>query len=509
MRHLFIFAVALLLSQLAFPDVEVDSYSVFPSTLKPGLGGSVSITMSNRGDEGISGIVLVPSGSGFIFSSMTIPVGDLATGGSTVVTISFRTSPDIQPGSHTIQLAAYWSGGTASGSTYKLFSIPVTVESPALFQLSDIRVSKQPLIPGDAFNISARLRNAGGRATDIELSPSSTTFISHGQSRVLIGSLEQGQEIPISLSFSASLSSPSGSHSIPISVEYVDALGSRKETTLSLGPVLVSKSSVDFAVTLQGAPSAEPGGKARVPIVITNTGNDRAFKASVAAGGNSSLFTTLGPIENFVGDIGVGESKTISLEIGVAAEAQPGYYPIPLFIRYYDASDLPQPPITKGIGIEVAGINDVNAIATTSPSPAVPGGAYTLSIQISNTGTGPIRALKATASSPSLIHLSSPAYFIGSLEPDDYGTAQYSVLIKQGTPPGRLPVNLSIEFRDSANSLHSVQRTAFIEVVSPEVAAQTKGGGTNGLLLAGAAAAIIVIAYLAYRRFFRKKQAAR
>ncbi|MEM3030946.1 MAG: hypothetical protein QXH27_04385 [Candidatus Micrarchaeia archaeon] len=502
----------LLLASLTLADIQVESYSVSPSTLKPGLSATVTVTFANTGDSTVAGIVLVPSGHGFIFSVMTLSVGDISPGGSTVATVPFRVAEDARPGSSSINLNAYWAGGTVSGPTYKLFSIPVTIESPAILQLNDIRVSKRPLVPGEAFNVSATLRNTGGRITDVVVAPSSANFIPQGRTDVVVGTLEGGGEASVSYALTTTVLTSPGTYSLPLLVRYTDALGSQKNATLSIGPIEVAKSAVDFSVEVVGGEtSVEPGGRMSLALRITNNGNDVARSASVLVGSAASsaagspLFSPLGPSEIFIGDLAVGASKTVSVELGANTAAAPGYYPLSVQLKYSDASGVQQPPVTKGLGIEVAGINAVDAIATTSPAPAVAGGTYTLSVQVSNVGTGPIRAVKASAASPGLVYLSSPEYFIGSLEPDDYGTAQYSVLIKPSTPAGRLPVNVSVEFRNSANALHRVQRTAYIEVIAPEVAAQARGGGQNGWLLAGAAIIILVVLYLTWRRFFGRR----
>ncbi|MEW6329244.1 MAG: hypothetical protein AB1468_03950, partial [Candidatus Micrarchaeota archaeon] len=150
------------LACVASADMQFSSYTVYPSTLKPGVSGSATVTITNTGTTQVTGVWFKPSGYGFELSGDTISAGDLGAGGSTTVSIPFKIMGDAKAGVYVLQVQAYWTTtGTGGGTTYKSFSIPMTVTEPAVFQLSPIE--KQTTAKGGSFNLKPKITNTGGK----------------------------------------------------------------------------------------------------------------------------------------------------------------------------------------------------------------------------------------------------------------------------------------------------------------------------------------------------------
>ena len=80
MRKEALFIVLLAMVAFASADVQITSYSVLPTTLKPGVTGSATITVSNPSTTTLSGVVIYQGGEQFTFTSNRVQLGDLVSG---------------------------------------------------------------------------------------------------------------------------------------------------------------------------------------------------------------------------------------------------------------------------------------------------------------------------------------------------------------------------------------------------------------------------------------------
>lgn len=503
MRKEALFAVLLALVAVASADVQINSYSILPSTLKPGVTGSVSITVSNPGTSTLSGAVIYQGGEQFTFSSNRIQLGDIGPLGSTVITVPFTIRGDVAPGIYNLRLDAFWTEG--SDTHTKTFSIPISVTNPPIFNFSFTPI--KPITPGGKFNVNAQLRNEGGSISKISLTIDSTSFFFDGVSQVNLGDLAGGQNISFQLPMVSSASLQSGVQTIPITVTYQDPLGSLQQTTITITPVQVVKGSVDFILDAQAEKKpVSPGDKTRLFINITNIGNSNAQSAKISVSSASSSFTSLGSSERYFDSILPNSKEQMEFEIGVSGTTAAGYYPVTITINYLNINGEPQTPIQKQFGIEVGDVPQINITPSTNPAPLSAGGTYALSLQFSNTGNINVRALSVHVSSAAFEVLSSPDNYIGTLNLDDYSTVDYTIHTGSDMKPGVYPVHVAMLFRDAYNAEHQVTQDVSLEVVSPEVAALTQK--PVGMSLTSIFIILIVLAviiYVAYTRYFKKK----
>jgi hypothetical protein len=75
--------------------------------------------------------------------------------------------------------------------------------------------------------------------------------------------------------------------------------------------------------------------------------------------------------------------------------------------------------------------------------------------------------------------IGTPYGFIGELQQGDYSSATYDVYVKPGLAPGRYPLNVNVTFVDAYNKEHTVQKKAYLDVVSPQLAAIAQGTATG------------------------------
>lgn len=504
MRKETLFMVLLALVAVVSADVQITSYSVLPSTLKPGVTGSVAITISNPSATTLKGTVIYQGGEQFTFTSNRIQLGDIGALGSTVIAIPFTIKGDVMPGIYNLRLDAFWTEG--SDTHTKTFSIPISVTNPPIFNFSFSPV--KPITQGDKFTVDVQLKNEGGSISKISMTINSTSFFFDGVSQVNIGDLATGQNTSFELPIVANASLQSGVQSIPLTLTYQDPLGSLQQVAITITPINVVKSSVDFVVDAQVEKRPlSPGDKTKFFVNITNIGNSYAKSAKVSVSSASSSFTSLGSSERYFDSIAPNSKEHMEFEIGVGGTTPSGYYPVTITINYLNNNGEAQTPIQNQVGIEVGDVPQINITPSTNPAPLSAGGTYALSLQFSNTGNINVRALSVRVSSDAFEVLSSPDSYVGTLNLDDYSTVDYTMHVSSNTKPGVYPVHVAMLFRDSYNMEHQVTQDVLLEVVSPDVAALIqKPAGMSITSIFIIVVVVGAVIYVVYTRYFKKKE---
>ncbi|MFH1448770.1 MAG: hypothetical protein ABIG39_07965 [Candidatus Micrarchaeota archaeon] len=506
--HSFVLGIVLIVAVLtaaAFADVQVSSSSVSPTTLRPGLTGSISFTLSNTGTSSISGVTLYPSGNGFEFLSDKVSLGTIGASGSTQANIPFKVKPNAESGIYNIIISIYWSETTTSGGTgYKTIQIPVTITKQTIFGVSSEPVT---IGIGDDFEINASINNKGGKASNLIMSINSQYFILKDSSQLVLGDIGAGETMDINVPLSSNLSMPAGKYSVPILLNYQDELGNLQQTTATLGTIQAVKGFVDFSITPTIDSVASPGRKIEMSLSVRNDGTIEANSVRCTISSLLSDFLPIGSSQQLLGDIKQGESVVVYYDVGISATATPGYYPVAISLDYLNKQGEVQTTITKNIGIEVTGVPKMSIITSTSPSPVFPGGKYSLNIQVSNVGTTNVKSLTVHIEGESFTILeNSPSKYIGTLKTDDYSEVSYDVFVGSETAPGKYPVKVTMEFLDTYNTEGQFIKETYVHVISKDDAAGAGSGGMDMFSTITLLVLVAVIAYLVYRRFFKKKK---
>lgn len=509
MNKIFAAMAVFLLAGIVFADIVPSAFTVSPTTLKPGISGTLSFTVANTGNYSISGIDLYPSGYRMVFFSDKVNIGSLGPGASTVVTVPFRVDSAAAAGVYNIQLTAYWVD-PVGGSGYKSFSVPVTVSSAITFQISSISYNNSNIHPGDSFTVNAVITATGGTAKNARLSGASTNFTLSGSSQITLGDMAKDQDKTVSIPFAADNRLDPGLYNIPLAVSYEDELGASQTAALSIGPVILYKSTVFFNIVAKpAAAQVLPGQRMRIDVNLTNLGSEDAKSVRVSLFSNSTNFIPLDSSDRYLAGIQPGETDKVSFEVGVNSGTLPGFYPLAVFITYSNPRGEEQPQVRQVTGIEVAGVSDVTVYGSASPAPVTAGKKYSLSVQVSNIGTTQLKSVRASIAGDTFDVLSSTESYIGTLNVDDYSTLTFPIYVKDGTGVGRQTFNVLVTYRDQSNVERSVNKVAYLDVVSAETAAKATGtnGGSNTTVLLVAGAVVLIVAYLIYTRFIRKRRA--
>ncbi len=502
------FVVMGLLVCAVFADISVSSYEVSPSTLKPGTSGTVTLTISNAGTAIVKGIELASGSGGGITTDERINVGDLSSGGSTIISVPFKIKSGTPTGIYNFRasIVGYSEGTDLYGRTVseyvqRTFTVPITVTNPPTFQM-ETRTEK--VYADDDFNITGTIHRTEGEAYNTRLSVDSDNFIQLGKVPKILGDARARTDFTIPLTSRAG--TPSGKYSIPIILTYEDSLGQEGTNTLYFN-VDVNKRSPDFIIETETDRPFAPGETVALTVRVRNSGDSDAYGVRVKLVDGTNVLKPLSSSEVYMGDIGAGQSKSTVQGVGVG-DVAPGFYNANFELSYKDRNGEEQAPETVSIGANIVAKNEISVFASSNPAPIAPDGAYTLSLTISNVGSSPIKALSVEVDSEIIDVLEAQkGQFIGGLEADDYSTIQYKIYVKS-IEPGKYPVSVTARYKDAFNNEHVEEQEVDIEVVSSSIAARSHNGKEQDNALCYGAVALVVIAaagYFGYNKFFRKK----
>jgi len=506
-KLLVLLSVLFLFAGIVSADIVPSAFSVSPTTVRPGVSGTLSFTITNTGTRPLTGVDLYPSGNKMQFFSNKIQVGSLGAGSSVPVTIPFRVDPGATAGIYNIEVSAYFIDVDTQG--YKTFSYPVTVSSEATLRIDTVEFSEDKITAGDDFNMTINLYNTGGNAKDVRISTNSSYFSLQGVSQVIVGDLAKGEQTTLILPISTSVSTTTGLLSIPLTLTYEDQLGNTQTATVSAGPVNIYESLVLFSVEpyFPDKDYVGPGERITLKVPIKNVGNGVADSVRVKLSATDSSFVPVGSFEYYIESIGPGEEAEAEFLVGVSSTTLPGYYTMAVEIAYTDSRGQEQPTESHSTGVSVVGVSDMGVIVSPNPSPMTAGGKYSLSVQVSNIGTSEIKTLRINTDAPGFSFLVPKESYIGELALDDYSTVQYQVYADDSLEPGSYPVYVNMTFRDANNNERTVRKTAYVEIVNSGLAnAGEATGGMTGLEMLLIAVLGIIVLYWVYGRFIRKKK---
>ncbi len=212
------------------------SISVSPLALTTATRQNLSFNFTNNGAYQISNISMKVSASGgdlaWLDGSAPIEIASLAPHTSLIINksvfVSFNASQFFP-----LNVSANFYNGTKLGQVYNnimLLSSGVINLTPSSMTISPVAVS-----PGGIFSVSFVLTNFGTEsATTATVTASQPEGISpFGSNSVFVGTISQGGQVPVTLSFTVSNHTAPGEYEIPIKVDYLNSLRSSLSTEVN------------------------------------------------------------------------------------------------------------------------------------------------------------------------------------------------------------------------------------------------------------------------------------
>lgn len=528
-KNIFVLLFFLMLSGAVFSvsdgaTIQVSSYSSTPATLYPGTTGQLQLTLSNGGSATATGVTIYHDNGITSDAYDRTTIGDIGASSSTIASIPFSVPSSVPSGIIQLYLRIYYNYDSSTGS--KTGSLTTTIALPVsqrqIVEVKTVSINGTTVTPGDRFTVDLKLINTGGVVKNAVIqSPDNSSFTIDGASQQTVGDISFNSSKTVSVDLRSSSSSSPGKYTIPLTIEYQDALQNTISQKVYIGPVSVADSSAQFDVSLKPLSGTEVGSQAQFELSVLNRG---ATPSSLIIDFNqSSVFTPMGNGRVYIDDIKPGETITRNVIIGISSTASGGYYSLPVEILS------PGKSYIQDIGVEVLATEEITTSIKTDMNTITSGSSVTVSAQIANTGNTPIRSVYVSAQPTKEISvIGTSDKFIGTLNVDDFTTFQFVIGISGRAQVGNYTVPIKITFKDSTNTPHEVYKNIIIAVsggagtspngsfasaASPSITgtsfAGRKQNGTLGFGLLGDVAggiALIIIAYFAYKKFWLKRK---
>ncbi|MFA6530426.1 MAG: NEW3 domain-containing protein, partial [Candidatus Micrarchaeia archaeon] len=412
------------------------------------------------------------------------------------------------------------STGSKTGSLTTTIALPVSQRQ--IVEVKTVSINGTTVTPGDKFTVDLKLINTGGVVKNAVIkSPDNSSFTIDGASQQTIGDIAYNSSKLVSVDLRSSSSSSPGKYTVPLTIEYQDALQNTVSQKVYVGPVSVLDSSAQFDISLKPISDTEVGSQATFSLIVLNRG---ATAASLIIDFNeSSVFIPMGNGRIYIDNIRAGETVSREVIIGIDPSASGGYYSIPVEILS------PGKSYVQDVGVKVLATEEITTSIKADVTTINPGSSVTISAQIANTGNTPIRSVYVSAQPTKDISVVGTSdKFIGTLNVDDFTTFQFAIGISGRAQPGNYTIPIKIAFKDSTNAPHEIYKNINIVVSGgagsssdfvPAASSSATGISTsfagrkqNGILgfgtLGDAAGAIILLAmgYFAYKKFWLKRK---
>ncbi len=443
-------------------------YSTQPEVIKPGTSGYILLKITNPSTEPISYLYLtrVEADAPLEVYDFSTRLGALYPGDVKQVLLRFRVSEDTVPGFYVVKI--FLSANYISQSGSIRYDIPIEVTEEGFLQLS--------LLPAEieaekTENITLKIHNPSGELRDLRISWSGEGVVPVGSSSsIFIRRLGSGATLKVPLSVRAG---STGTAILKFSVTYHDSTGNQRSENHTLGIEVRSREEDYLRVALK--PEALKTGRAgRLLFSLSNEGDEEL--RNVLLSWSSEVLFPASSSSEFFSSIGAGESRNIYFGVLVDENAEPGYYPLYVSLRY-DSSGV-EVRGNRTFGVEVTG--KASLVATLFRAEA--GKVF---ISIANTGNAPAKNLVVRASSP----YGRAESFIGDLESGD----EEIIEVAQRGAGGRYNVSLTLTYRDVFGQEFEEEKQ--IEVHHP----------AGGVPLSKIAAAVLLILIALGAWFWRRR----
>ena len=216
-------------------------------------------------------------------------------------------------------------------------------------------------------------------------------------------------------------------------------------------------------------------------------------------------FTPIGSgNEKTIAVIGSGKNKEVQFDLFIDSEAASKVYKVPYTLSYSDA-----------VGTEFSRSGYVGLMVDAEPDVSInidetniysAGASGSVTIKFVNKGFSDVKFLDVVLEgSDDYEILSNPEVYIGNVDSDDYESADYDLLIKEGVE-GDVELPLQIEYRNSNGKLYSQDLPLSLKIYSGDSLKQRMNNGGNSAVGVIIVVVIVALGIIIWRWRKKKKQ---
>jgi len=290
----------------------------------------------------------------------------------------------------------------------------------------------------------------------VKLYISSGLYLTPSTNYLELGGIGTSSSQQTSFTVKANAQAVSMVSSVSVKATYYDD-STYRESTVNI-PITIKKEPLLQIENVTYDNSLEPGNAVNMLFDLLNAGDGSAKDVNVALS-PSSVFTIIGSNEILVSQLNQGERTKISFPIRVNPDAAVGISTASVVLTYKDETKKLNYTVSKSIGMSIIGGAEL-VVAVEETKNLYLGNPGTVTISISNIGTGAAKFLTVKASSD----FGAKESYIGNLNPDD----EDSIVLEQNLARAKGPYNISLEmtYKDEYNNRFS--ETKSLQVIPPK-----------------------------------------
>jgi len=322
-------------SAIASGSVTLTS-QVLDSTVRPGGETTVFLTLANPSTTAsVSSVKLSISPGPYITPSTNyIEIGGLDVSSSQQTSLTVKVSTNaISTISYIKVKVSYYVGTSQYESTV---NVPITIKRIPILQVTEVQYMPNLIEPGNKVTLYFNLKNEGdGPAKDVRVILNQTTekFIVELSPETFVDSVGPKESMSVSFDIVADPSIDIGTHTIPITLIYLDETRNTNYTaTKYIGLTISGK--YNFIITPSQAVLA-PGKKGNADIQISNAGTQEALYLNLKILPSEPI-TEVTPSAVYIGNLKSDDYDTQKFSLKIDDDAAPGVYPLNIQLNYRD-----------------------------------------------------------------------------------------------------------------------------------------------------------------------------
>lgn len=440
-------------AQAISPDAEF-SVDNIDSDISVGETGTVSVTITNTGEDATDAVVNLRSLSGgLVFGQSATTsrfIGDWDEGESRTIEVSVQAAPTSDTSEYPIQATVSYQDedGDAARSAPQTFGVApeeTTSDLAVDSVTSDVKV-------GGTGTVSITLENTGEDANDAVINLQSLSgdllFGQTPDTSRFIGEWEAGTTKTIEVSMRATPTADTSEYPVRATVSYQND----DDNSAQIGPVTVGVDTGDEqSFSLENVDSNLAAGESgTISGSITNEGPETATDAVVTVSPNATPNILPRQSQIVLGTLEPGDSESFEVPVVVESRAEPGLRQLPLTVQYYDSDGNPFRSKTLTTQVDISEENDEFQVVETNSQVQI-GDEGPISVTLENTGEN---ASEATVTLQSLTpdirfgRTGNATQFVGDWPAGTERTVSINATASNTTDLRDYPFRTSVSYED-------------------------------------------------------------
>lgn len=373
-------------------------------------------------------------------------------------------------------------------------------------EVMSTRYEPYPAQPGRYIDVWVKIENRGTNDianAQIQLTPKYPFSLDENEAALrTLGKLTSFQAAVVNFKVRVDNSAVLGNN--PLGFEYrenIDGIWNDGSFNVFIQPRDLNLQVENIAVSPE---KIAPGEKGKVTFTLKNYGDSSAENIKIRLGLLDSSIplvaaNTLG--EKTIDEIRSGEKKDVSIDVIALADASAKIYKIPIGLQYYDTSGKTY-NITNVFAMSISEKPNIYFISD-STTLAGDKTAGDITIKAVNPSASDIKFMDIELlPSDNYEILSASRVYIGKVDSDDYGSADFSIYLKDSKNMEFI-VPIKATYHDATNEEYTTTEDVKVSFAKAKYDAKSSGSGASTLIFA-----IVVIGagYFFYRRWKKKKE---